>query len=121
MTRNPVFARVGQTASEAARLMHDLDVRHLPVVDERELVGIISDRDLGGFADEGAEFGQKSVAQVMSADVLSLCPEDTLSEAVDLIVDHKVGALPIVDSSGELVGILSYVDVLEAVRQKLAD
>jgi CBS domain-containing protein len=121
MTRGPAFATVTQTAHDAAAAMHDLDVRHLPVVDGKELVGILSDRDLNGFSSGESEFGQRAVADVMSAGVLALSPEDDVSDVVDLMVDHKVGAIPVVDANGELVGIVSYVDVLEALRDRLAD
>lgn len=121
MTREPAFADVTLTVQAAAAAMHDLDVRHLPVVDGRELVGILSDRDLSGFASGDDDFGQRTVADIMSASVLSLSPEDEVVEAVDLMLEHKVGAIPVVDASGELVGIVSYVDVLAALRDRLGD
>lgn len=121
MTCEPVFAEVTQSAREAADTMHDLDVRHLPVVDGRELVGILSDRDIHGFTFGDGDLDQSTVADVMSADVLALSPEDPASDVVDLMVEHKVGAVPVVDASGALVGIVSYVDVLGALRDRLAD
>ncbi len=121
MTGEPAFADVTQSAKAAAEAMHELDVRHLPVVDGRELVGILSDRDLRAFTIGDGDLGQSSVADIMSADVLSLSPEDPASDVVDLMVEHKVGAVPVVDASGALVGIVSYVDVLEALRDRLTD
>jgi acetoin utilization protein AcuB len=121
MTCEPAFADVAQPARKAAETMHDLDVRHLPVVDGQELVGILSDRDVHRFTFGGGDLEQSTVADIMSADVLSLSPEDSASDVVDLMVEHKVGAVPVVDASGALVGIVSYVDVLGALRERLAD
>jgi acetoin utilization protein AcuB len=56
----------------------------------------------------------------MSTDVLSVDPETDVGEVVDLMIEHRVGAVPVVDAdSEELVGIVSYMDVLRASRDLL--
>src|SRR3974390_749581 len=123
MTENPMTISPDATVREAARLLYSLDVRHLPVVDEEgALVGMLSDRDLRGLANP-VTLAQKddedlqvvlggSVATLMSSDVLSVELEDDAAEIVDLMLEYKVGAVPVVDSEGLLVGIVSYMDVL---------
>ena len=130
MTNNPVTVDASATVAEAMTTLHDLDVRHLPVVDNGELVGILSDRDLRGYAapdfvEDGEEADVRErletlVSDVMAADVATLEPESGLTEAIDMMIEERVGALPVVNArSQELAGIVSYVDILRAVRESL--
>jgi acetoin utilization protein AcuB len=111
---------------KAFQILAELNVRHLPVVDDGELVGMLSDRDLRELGvhrlfdpdqGEAAEALQRlAVADVMSADVVTIEPTTTLREIVDCMIDAKVGALPVTDGhTAALLGIVSYVDVLRAV------
>ena len=124
MTEDPITVRTTSTIREAARLLQTLDIRHLPVVDEEgALVGMLSDRDLRGLSPlvvggdfEGSPDGLDArVSTVMSADVLSVETEDDLSAVVELMLENKVGAVPVVDGDGALVGIVSYMDVLREI------
>lgn len=110
------------------RRLIDLDVRHLPIVNDGELVGIISDRDLRDVTSRLVAEGEteinrvldRPISDLMSADVLSVDPETELEEVVDLMIEHRVGALPVVSpGTDELVGIVSYVDVLRAARDNM--
>ena len=99
-------------------------------VADGDVVGMISDRDLKRVAPttvqdfeqvEGAQarLGQ-SVASLMSGDVLSVGPTTDIGEVIDLMLEEKVGAIPVLDDeTGDLVGIVSYVDILRALRRKL--
>ncbi|MBX3126509.1 MAG: CBS domain-containing protein [Polyangiaceae bacterium] len=127
MTKDPMTVDAAARIRDVISSLFELDVRHIPVVEGRELVGIISDRDLRGFlapalvelekpSDVAAKLNQP-ISTVMSSDVLSVDPETELSEVVELMLDHKVGAIPVVDpDSSELVGIVSYMDVLRAAQ-----
>jgi len=106
------------------RKLFELDVRHLPVTDDGSLAGIVSDRDLrdvvSRLVSEGAPEGSlldRPIADVMSTDVLSVDPETDVDEVIDLMVEHRIGALPVLTpGTDDLVGIVSYVDVLRAAR-----
>ena len=102
----------------------------MPVVDGGALVGMVSDRDLAQFdigrllAIEGAEAVRRelgtAVVKVMSADVIAVDPETELNEIVELLVEHRIGAVPVVPSgTREVVGIVSYIDVLRALADSL--
>jgi acetoin utilization protein AcuB len=131
MTSTPVTATPMTTIRSAFDLLHELDIRHLPIVDDvGELVGMISDRDLRAltlpyFADD-PDAGtlrvalDARVASLMSSNVLSVDAEAKAVEVVDLMLDHKVGAIPVVDGDGLLVGIISYIDVLRALPLEAA-
>ncbi|HZU85814.1 MAG TPA: CBS domain-containing protein [Polyangiaceae bacterium] len=123
MTKGPVTVSPRTTVRQAARLLYTLDVRHLPVVDEEgTLVGMLSDRDLRGVAlpldVDGEHVADRRaaldapVATLMSGDVISVDLEDDAAVVVELMIDHRIGAIPVVDADGAVVGIVSYVDVL---------
>ena len=123
MTEDPTTVSAHATLRRAVWLLQTLDVRHLPVVDEEgTLVGMLSDRDVRGLAFPevlGAEYVGRvqtaldaRVSSVMSSDVVSVDLEADALEIVDLMLDQKIGAVPVVDADGTLVGIVSYVDIL---------
>lgn len=133
MTTDVVTVGRDEPLSRAMALLAELDVRHLPVVDQGALAGMVSDRDLreaGLFAipdDEGdvAQFQalqSRAVSEAMHTDVVTVTPETTIAEMIDLMVEQRVGALPVVDEqAGGLAGIVSYVDVLKAAAAALAE
>ncbi len=127
MTTALVTIKPTDTVREALARMEDQEVRHLPVVEGRRLAGMVSDRDLREYRlpvmeeIENPEYADDlldtPVAEVMSTDLVTLDPGEGLRAAVDLMLEYGVGALPVVDRhKDELVGILSYVDVLKHVR-----
>jgi CBS domain-containing protein len=112
--------------------MRELDARHVPVVDGDTLVGMLSDRDVSsldvgrllteGGADALRRQLARPVVQLMSADVIAVEPETDLGELITLFLEHKVGALPVVmPDSRQLVGIVSYIDILRAVQDMLEE
>jgi acetoin utilization protein AcuB len=126
MTEDPTTVSMNATIQRAISLLHSLDVRHLPVVDEQgALVGMLSDRDVRGLAFPevlGAEYIgtvqaalDAPVASVMSSNLLTVDLEADAAEIVDLMLDQKIGAVPVVDADGTLVGIVSYMDVLREI------
>jgi acetoin utilization protein AcuB len=126
MSPKPIAVEANQTVREALRRLITDDIRHLPVVDDGVLVGMVSDRDVRGLASDvlsGNELTEqlaRAVSEVMSSDLVTVDPETEIAEAIDLMIEHKIGALPVV-SDTQLVGILSYVDVLRAARSALEE
>ncbi len=122
MTSDLATIPMGATAAEAAQTMHRLGLRHLPVVDAAgHLVGILSDRDLRGpmigLAAETPITAATPIEHLMTRDLVTARVGDLLGDVARKIVEHRIGAVPIVDSANTPVGILSYVDVL----RRLAD
>jgi acetoin utilization protein AcuB len=131
MTPDPVTVTPQATVAEVWDLMRELEVRHVPVVESGALVGMVSDRDLARFdmarllLVEGAETLRQELAtaivRVMSSDVIAVNPETELEEIVELLVEHRIGAVPVIRSNTrEVVGIVSYIDVLRALQELLA-
>jgi acetoin utilization protein AcuB len=133
MTRDVVTIDASSSLSQAAAVMSEHNIRHLPVLgDDEHLAGILSDHDMREFnlsrvADmESLERLQArlsvSVSMIMSADVITVEPETEVSEIVELMVEEKIGAVPVVDPETDtLVGMISYVDVLRAAREALKE
>lgn len=132
MTRNPATVSPRTSIAEAWDVMRELDVRHLPVVQDDTLVGMLSDRDLARLdvgrvlTVEGADALRREletpVAALMAGDVIAVEPETSLSEVMALLIEHKVGALPVVQpDTGSVIGIISYVDVLRALQDAVPE
>ena len=127
MTADPVTIRATATVRDALEILREEDIRHLPVMKEDELVGVLSDRDMRSFMlplDMEAENPSAalarldcSVGDVVQDDVLSVSPETEVTELIDIMIDQKIGALPVCEEpDGRLVGIVSYIDALKAVQ-----
>lgn len=99
------------TLGEALELTEARHVRHLPVVEEERVVGILSDRDLrrATARDHGPE---TPVRELMSRDPLTVDPEEPLSRAAACLFEARISSLPVVDD-GRLVGILTLGDLLD--------
>lgn len=121
MTTQVVSIPETATVRDALRALDELDVRHLPVLDaKREVVGMISDRDLSE-RDRSPEELAQAVSEVMSADVIVVTPATDVTEIIDLMTENRIGALPVVDNDSQLAGIVSYVDVLRAAGKVLSE
>lgn len=129
MRREPVTVGPDSTLAHALRLTREHRIRHLPVVlPSGELTGILSDRDIRlampsplTVADaERADFLERTpVAAVMTREVVTVAPHDTVEDAARLLYRHRIGSLPVVDPRGGLLGILSDTDILYAFVQIL--
>jgi len=123
MTTSPICVTIRTRLGEAIRVMHENDIRHLPVLENQHLVGILSDRDLRALWDPALDVKigdgrvyDRRVSEFMSSDTLTVAEEDDVDLVIDTLVEHKIGAIPVVDAEGMLVGIISYLDILQAAR-----
>lgn len=122
MTRNPLRLEPVDRVGDAVAIMLTEGVRHIPIVDaERRVVGILSDRDIRSavgdplreLARDRRALLQSHVGGVMTTDPAVIHEDAALDEAADVLVSRRIGALPVVDDDRRLVGIVSYVDVLQ--------
>ncbi|HEX9274463.1 MAG TPA: CBS domain-containing protein [Candidatus Binatia bacterium] len=129
MTRDPLTVTPTETIGQADELMNTNRIRQLPVVQEKELVGIVTDRDIRSFLSgsllEGVEAREKAlntkVREIMTTEPMTLSPDDDLQEAVEIMIDEKIGGIPVVDEAEGLVGIVTYVDVLRCFLNRLQE
>jgi CBS domain-containing protein len=121
MTENP--RSIGQSASvvEAARLMREGHIGSLPITDDEQLVGMITDRDITTrVVAEAADPTKTSVGEVYSRNLVSVEPGKDLDEALRLMARHQVRRLPVVEN-GRLVGIVAQADIALRENEKTAE
>ena len=129
MTRDPLTVTATETIGEADDLMSQNKIRQLPVVKGKELIGIITDRDIRSFlsgsllaSPEQREMTLKTrIREIMTSEPITVDPDDDLEEVVELLIEEKVGGIPVVDATEGLVGIVTYVDVLRCFLNRLQE
>jgi CBS domain-containing protein len=122
MTPNPRFVSPDDSIQNAARIMRDEDTGVVPICDNGRAVGIVTDRDI--VVRSVADGGQvnRPVRDIASRDVISARPDMSTREAAELMSEHQVRRLPVVDGD-RLVGIVSLGDlaVKEAKDSRVGD
>jgi IMP dehydrogenase len=107
---DPITLNSDATIGDALKLMKENKIGGIPVVDHnKKLVGILTNRDLRFETEAG-----KKVSEVMTKENLITAPEGTdLSKAKNILSRHKIEKLPVVNQAGELVGLITYRDILQ--------
>jgi len=129
MSKHVLTVKPNAPVDETLRRMRLEKVRRFPVVDnEGRLVGIVSERDLLYAAPSPATslsvyelhylYSRIKVEQVMTRDVVTVNYDDPIEEAARLMVDHRIGGLPVM-REGELVGIITETDIFKAFMEML--
>jgi len=124
MKRDPVTVKKDDSFRYALKLIRKEGIRHLPVLDGKKVVGIITDRDLRQSAPSPATtlevhelnylLERLKVEAIMTKKVITVAPDSSLLEAAKLLLAHKIGCLPVVEQE-ELVGIITEGDMLRAL------
>jgi CBS-domain-containing membrane protein len=113
MTRDVQSISPQETIQRAAQMMDELNVGAIPVLDGRKLVGMITDRDITVRATAAGQApGSTRVADVMSTDVRTCSPDQTVDEVLGQMGDVQIRRVPVVDqNSHDVVGIVSMGDM----------
>ena len=126
MTRQVITVAPGDGIFKAQELMAENRIRHLPVIaPDGRLIGIVTDRDIRSALpykffkaspseEEKKKFSELKIKDIMSQNPITISPTYTLQDALLMIQDARVGALPVVDENGILSGIISVRDLLRA-------
>ncbi len=133
MVTGVITARVEDSLSEVESKFRVNGIRHVPVVDDRNhLLGIFTRNDLarclaphrtedGSYYYDEDEMNRFVLRFVMTKHPLTLGPEDTLKQAVEIMASEKYGCIPIVKADGTLVGILTPIDVLKYISRQFEE
>jgi len=124
MTRKVTTVDQEATILDAQELLAKNEIRHLPIIDKNQrLIGIVTDRDIRSalpykslmeHSSEKEKVSELKVKDIMTKDPISISPTYTIQDALLLIQNSKVGALPVVDDDHKLKGIISVRDLLDA-------
>jgi CBS domain-containing membrane protein len=126
MMGNPVTLKPADTLDLANDIISLGRIRHIPVVEDGRLVGLLSERDLIGAAATqifGLKQKRKSallktvlIKDVMKKKVITTNPDTPIKDAAHLMADKKIGCVPVIES-GTLVGLLTTTDILRYVER----
>ena len=131
MTRKVITVGPQANIFEAQELMAQNQIRHLPVIEENgRLLGIVTDRDIRSALpynffkkppskEEKKNFSQLKIDEIMTREPITISPSHTIQDALLIIQDARVGALPVVDEDRKLKGIISVRDLLRAFTNVL--
>ena len=119
MSDRPRCVTPDTPVAEAAQLMESEDVGSLPVLEGQRVVGVVTDRDIVVRAvAKGKDPKGMPVREVASGDLVTLTPDDDLSDALTLMATHQVRRLPVVDAENRLVGIVAQADLARVAGEK---
>ncbi|MBE4734628.1 MULTISPECIES: CBS domain-containing protein [Streptomyces] len=112
MTSAPVTVEPQTSVATVARMMRDEDIGAVLVTEGDRLRGLVSDRDLVvRTLAEGGDPGRTTVAEACSDDLVTVGPDDDVRHAVELMREHSVRRMPVVDAEQHAVGIVSLGDL----------
>jgi CBS domain-containing protein len=119
MTVRPRSVTPQTPLPEVAELMAEDDVGAIPVVDGDQLVGMVTDRDIAVRAvAKGKDPRGMPASDVASRELVTIEPDQNLSDALELMAMHQVRRLPVVEEDGRVVGVLSQADVAMYAKEK---
>jgi acetoin utilization protein AcuB len=129
MTRDPIAIEADTPFLEARLVLRDRRIRHLPVVEQGRLLGVVTDRDLKEAAPSGAStldvyemnylLLKIKVRELIKRAPITIRGDDGVERAALLMHDHRIGCLPVLDDTGHLVGLITATDLLAAIIEIL--
>lgn len=131
MSTNVIFVDEDTSIIKAVELMKENDIHRFPVLCNDAIVGIVTDRDLRSAApsqvvsfDDNERklmpdlhnfLAQIEVKMIMSRDVITIDPERSIMAAAALMLKHRISGMPVLDSTGKIVGIITESDIFKAL------
>ncbi|MFP4528499.1 MAG: CBS domain-containing protein [Candidatus Kapaibacterium sp.] len=132
MARNIFAVQIDDTVHEADEIMKRERVRHVPVLEGKKYVGLITERTLIEYSlrhlydyeDNMGEFARNKIndfEKVMLRDIRMIFPEDSVRKAITIMLKEKVDCLPVVDWDQNLMGLVTSIDILLFFNKKILD
>ncbi len=113
MTSNPIILNPDEDVTKAFNFLLEKRVRQAPVVDKGELVGIVSDRDLRMAMVQNLKINKLTVGFVMTKDPVTITEDCKMSDASKILGIGKFNAIPVIEATGKLKGIISTTDIIK--------
>jgi CBS domain-containing protein len=125
MTRDVMTITPHTSLPEAHRLMTDKQIRRLPVVENGQLVGLLTLGDVRGAEPSEATslsiwevntlLADMEINKIMTRQPITIAPEATINEVARVMLEHKISGLPVVNSQGKIMGIITESDIFRMV------
>ena len=112
MITNPVTISKDQDIRDCVNLMNEFSIRHLPVVEDQKLVGLVTESDLREVS-SASSMEDMTIESLMVPQPITVSPDTDIEDAAKLIYFNKIGGLPVVDDDQKLIGIITAMDLLE--------
>ena len=126
MTKRLVTVKMDDSLKAVKVIFDNEGIHHLLVVESDELHGVVSDRDLlkalspnvGTLAETNRDAItlNKKVHQIMTSKLVTLRPDAEISDAIEIFNNHNISCIPVVDDKNKPVGIISWRDILKAIK-----
>ena len=123
-----VTVTMDHTIEQAREIMKMKNIRHLLVMDGSKLVGIVTDRDVrshlsprvGTLIESTSDRAtlESKLHQVMTRNLITVSPDTSIAEAASLILEHKIGCLPVIDRDDFTIGIITDADFLRYLAKE---
>ncbi len=120
MIRGPYVAEPGMGLRNGLDLMRELDIRHLPVIEEGKLIGLVSERDLKA-ASILPEAERLRLEDIMKREVFTVQKDAPLKMVVETMAERKIGSAVVLNARNEVVGIFTTIDALFVLVDLLGD
>lgn len=127
MTREPLTASSDTTVLEAGQLMVNRTIRRLPVIENGELVGIVTYGDVRGARASAAtgldiwelsyKLSKLTIREIMTPNPVTISPDANIGMAAQLMLKYMIGGLPVLDHQGRLEGIITESDIFRVVAR----
>ena len=125
MSRNVITIHENESMQTAIKLMKENDIRMLPVINEKGLVGIVTDRDLKHASASDATtlevhelfylLSKIKVKDIMSKNPITVTEDLTIEETSEILLENKISGVPVVDRSGKIVGTITQTDIFKVL------
>jgi acetoin utilization protein AcuB len=113
MVKNPITVTKDQTIQECVDLMKGHSIRHLPVVENKKLSGLVTESNLREVF-LASMIEDLKLEDVMIKDPITITPDTEIEDAAKIIYHHKIGGLPVIDNDDHVVGIITVADLVAA-------
>jgi CBS domain-containing protein len=119
MTKNPCAIDADKPVAYAAKMMRDEGVGLAPIVEGQKLIGTVTDRDIAiRVVADGQDPQTTTVREIATTRLVTIDPEQDIDEAMQLMSDHQVRRLPVVEEDGKLAGVVAQADIAEHASAK---
>lgn len=127
MTRGLIYLHPTNKLLTAFKMMDDHKIKHIPIINNEKLVGIISDRDIllqlsvkkGDNLEESLHIPDMYLEEIYSTNLITCSPFDTIETAARLMLRHEIDSLPVTGRDSSLVGIITSSDLMKYLAERV--